>query len=106
MEIAAVLLLGSLASKMTDFLRFLTAGEVRSAMTQGVAWLSGALVVPLFAYSDFGDQIDINGMLLSEFNVFGLIIIGMSASSIFGIVNDGLAAIDLSRTSDKPSLFG
>lgn len=106
MEIAAVALLGALAYKLTDFLRFVSGRDLKAAMTQAIAWASGVGAVFMFAASDFGSQVEVNGMTLDEFNAVSLIILGMSASSVFGFANDALSAVDQTRTSQKPGMFG
>lgn len=99
MEIAAVVLLVSLVAKVTDFLKFLRAKDYGPVTTQAIAWASGVVCVFLFAYSDFGSEIDVNGRILSDLGTVSLLIVGLSASSLASVGKDALSALDNTRSN-------
>lgn len=109
-QVVAVALLGALASKVVDFLRFLSAKDWNGVVTQLIVWVAGIGTVFLFAVSDFAKGISFgNGsdaMSLANMSGATLIIVGMSASSIFSITNDLRSAIDSTGSSKKPPLLG
>jgi len=108
-QVVAVALLGALASKVVDFLKFLSAKDWNAAVTQLTVWVAGYATVLLFAASAFGKGMTFsNGdssISLADMNGFTVLIIGLSAASIFSVANDIRASIDSTDSSKKPPLI-
>lgn len=78
------------AAKVIDFLRYLVDWQVSrgKAITQALAWLGGIAVVFLYAASDFGDTVDLGGILLSDVNGSTKVIVGVAIGSLASLAKD------------------
>lgn len=98
--------LAFLAMKLTSFLKFLTSGSYRDAVTQGVAWVAGAAVVLLVAASDFADGLALYGKNLGDLNFASCVVLGLLIGSGGSVIYDYKAARDNKDTAEEPALFG
>lgn len=102
----ALLLIGALVGKVTDFLKALVNKDWNAVITMLVVWVAGVLVTLLFAASDLaltvpGIDVDIHAA-----NTATLVIIGVMASSLFSVVYDFKKAIDQTDSAATPPLLG
>jgi uncharacterized membrane protein len=101
-DVVPLVLIGALVTKVIDFLKFLRGGLYGDAMTQLVVWVAGIGVVFLFAETQWANV----GLVdLSTANPFDKLVLGLQASSVFGVVNDYRKAFDSTDSAKTPSLF-
>jgi hypothetical protein len=106
MEFVPALALVALLLKFIDFLKSASARDVNAVVTQLVAWVSGIVVVLLFAQTDFAGSIEINGTTLGLLNAWSQVIVGLTLASTASVVSDGLRAVDNSVATKDPKLLG
>jgi len=104
MEFVPLVAMGALVFTFVNFLRYLTNGDGKSAITQLVSWVAGVLVVLLVAQTDFADGIVVGDQALSVLNFYSLVFVGLQASSIFGFGQKVVQAIDNTQTARVGSL--
>jgi len=104
MEFVPLVAMGALVFTLVNFLRYLTNGDFKSAITQLVSWAAGVFVVLLVAQTDFADGIAVGGQALSVLNFYSLLFVGLQASSIFGFGQKVVQAIDNTQTARVGSL--
>ncbi len=104
MELVPLALLGALVYKLVDFFKFVTNKNWVAARTQLIAWASGILAVTLFALSDFADGISMGNATLSSLSFPTLIIIGLSATSLFSAFYDLKSSLDNTDSAKTPAL--
>jgi hypothetical protein len=104
----AVALLGALASKFTDFLRYASGKDWAAVTHQAITWIGGVVVTILFAKSDFASSIILgsgsNAYELGKMSIATLVIVGMSAGSIFSVAVDFQKAFDNTGSSKRPDI--
>lgn len=94
MEFIPVVILAALIAKLIDFGKALSNRDGNAAVTQLVAWVSGVLILILFARSDFAAAIEYGGVTISNMNIWTQIIVGMAISSVASVGNDVRQAVD------------
>lgn len=104
MEFVPLIAMGALVFTLVNFLRYLTNGDFKSAITQLVSWAAGVFVVLLVAQTDFADGISVGDQALSALNFYSLLFVGLQASSIFGFGQKAVEALDNTQTARVPSL--
>lgn len=96
--------MGSIVFAFVNFLKFLTAKDWVAARTQAITWGAGIAGALLFAHSDFGNSITIAGHYMDNLHTTSLVILGLSASSLFTFANQTLKAVDRNQTAATPPL--
>lgn len=94
--------------KVIDFLRLLAHfGRERSAVvTQLLVWLGAIVVVFVYAQSQLGDfTIPGTELLLSDANVWTLIVLALAIGSTASVAVDIKQAVDGSDSAAKPPLL-
>lgn len=105
MEFIPLTAMGALVFTLINFLRSLTNKDFKSAMTQLIAWVAGVVVVLFVAQTDFASGVVIGDKALDVIDGFGLVFIGLMASSIFGVATSAIKAIDNTDSAKTPPLF-
>jgi len=108
MEPAILLgMIGALAYKLVDFVKFLTNRDKNALITQAAAWIIGILVVVMSSLSNIFEGFVLPGMTtaINDLDVFSLVIIGMSLQSVMGITFDFKKAIDGSDSAVVPTII-
>ena len=94
--------------KVIDFLRLVANWPTSrsSVVTQLLTWIGAVLVVWLYAASQLGDFV-IPGteLVLSDANVWTLVILGLAIGSTASVAVDVKQAIDASDSAAKPPLL-
>lgn len=101
-DVVPLVLIGALVTKVIDFLKFLRGKEYGNAMTQLVVWVGGIAVVFLFAETQWANVGLVN---LTTANAFDKFVLGLQASSVFGVVQDYRKAFDSTDSAKTPALF-
>lgn len=96
--------MGAIVFTLINLLKNLRAGLFSPVLTQLIAWLSGVLVVVLFAQTDWADTLTFGDRALSSLNGSSQFVIGLMAASIFGVVTEVIKAVDGSDSAAKPPL--
>lgn len=93
--------------KVVDFVRYLSAGDARSVVTQVLSWVAGIGVAFLLAASDITQRFDIGGGYpLGNANGASLVLIGIGLASGASFGVDLLKARDNSQSAAVPPLGG
>lgn len=106
MPIAITVLLGAFITKLIDFFKFVTNGDVNGIVTQLAVWASGVIGVTLVAQTDFASGVAIGDLNLTQLNGWSLLFVGLMASSIFSVANDFRNAFDNTGSAVTPPLLG
>lgn len=106
--IAGLVGLLALAAKVIDFLRYLSdLPRSRSAvLTQALSWIGAILVVFLYGASQFGDTVDVGGIVLSNMDAPTKVLVGLAVGSLASLVKDFVKARDNTDTAKVPPLLG
>lgn len=103
MNIAAVVLIGSLVYTLTNLWKMLQAKSWDGVKNQVAAYVIGVGVVFLASAAAVTGSYDINGIALNNYDWQSKLVFGLLASSLFGAFNDLTAAVDQSRSSKAVS---
>ena len=101
MEIAAVVLIGSLIYTLTNLWIMVKSKNWEGVQNQAAAFVIGVGVVFLASAASVTATYEINGITLDAYDWQSKAIFGLLASSLFGAFNDITAAIDNTRSSSK-----
>lgn len=104
MDFVPLLFMSALVKKAVDLLKYATAGDWNGILTQVVAWAAGVGVIFLVGNSNFGDQVNINGVALSALNQWAWVLAGMAVASGAGFGVDTLKALDNTDSAAMPAL--
>lgn len=105
MPFSPILVLGSLVFTFINFLKSCTNKNWSAATTQGIAWLSGIIAVFLAAQTDWAGGIVFGDRSLAAMNNASLVLVGLMASSLLGVVNEVKKALDNTDSARQPELF-
>jgi hypothetical protein len=94
MPFVPVLAMLALIVKVVDFTKFISSRNLAAALTQIYVWLSGIVVVLLFAQTQWAGGIDIGDSTLASLNFWALVILGLSIGSVGSVVVDVTDAVD------------
>lgn len=99
--------LTALVWKFVDFMRLLGSykTEQSAVTTQILSWLGGIIAMLIYASSDFGSTVTIDGKPLSDFSTISLILVGIMMASTASAAVDVKQAIDSRDTATKPPLL-
>lgn len=97
--------MGALVFTLVNLLKNLRAGKWSPVVTQLIAWLAGVVVVVLFAQTDWAATIAFGGQALSDLNGSSQFVIGLMASSIFGVATEVIKAVDNTDSAAKSPLI-
>jgi len=107
MELTALIILATLATKFIDFLKYLRNADWNGAFTQASVWLAGVVVIFLAAEADafVGIELPTLNVVLGDLDFASKIIVGLSITSLLSTVFDFKKALDGSDSASTPSLF-
>lgn len=105
MEFVPIVAMGALVFTLIDFLRSLTNKAYKTALTQLISWVAGVAVVLFVAKTDFASGVVVGDKPLDVIDIYGLIFIGLMASSIFGVAKSAIQAIDNTDSAKTPPMF-
>jgi hypothetical protein len=93
--------------KIVDFVRFLSAKDVISVVTQVLAWVAGIGAAFLLAAADITANYDLGGgYVLGRANGASLILLGLGFGSGGSLLTDLIKARDNSQSAAVPRLGG
>lgn len=80
----------AVAAKVVDALRYALdwPRSKSKLLTQLVAWVGATAVVFLYAASDLGTTVDIDGLSLADVNGWTKVLVGLAVGSLASIVTD------------------
>jgi hypothetical protein len=107
MEALLIAALVAFASKLTDLAKYISAKDWNAAGTQVVAWLIGIATLAVAGASDLTKGLTVPGLdvTLGSIDFVGLVLLGLSATSILSKVVDVTKAIDQNDSAKTPPLF-
>lgn len=105
MEFAPMVALAALVFSVINFLKFVTAKDVKSAVSQAIVWVAGVAAVTIAAHTDFASGISVADRTLDTLNAWSLVFVGLSWSSIATVANEAKKALDGNDTAAKPPLI-
>lgn len=94
----------ALPLKAASVVKYLSARDLRAAVTQLVVWGASIGLAFLLRASDFGDAIRIGAAPLSHLNDASLVLVGFAFGSTASVVYDFKKARDNSDSAAEPSL--
>jgi hypothetical protein len=107
MEPLTLSALATLTFKVTSVIKYLTARDWSSALTQAVAWVAGIVVAFLAANADVTSAIQpIPGYPLDTMDNWSLVLVGLGLASLASTIYDVKSAIDGSDSAKEPTLGG
>lgn len=104
MEFVAIAALASLVFAFTNFLKYVTAGDWRSARTQLVVWAAGFGCAMLAAQTQWAAQIVIGDTPLSKMSTLDLLFVGPTIASLATLANEYKKARDNTDSAATPGL--
>jgi hypothetical protein len=103
-SLAALTAMGSVVFTFINLIRFATAGEWASAITQVLAWVSGVIAALIIAHTDLGAAFSFGSKSLSQIGWFSQCLVGLIAASTISVVNEIKKAIDNTDTAAVPPI--
>jgi mevalonate kinase len=97
--------MATLIKKLIDTFKYVTAKDWNGAVTQLVVWLSGVLVVWLYAQTDWAETFSFAGLTLASMNLASLVALGIGLGSSASVATDFIKARDAADTAKMPPLF-
>lgn len=97
--------MAALIFKVMDFLKNLTNKNWNSVVTQLITWVSGVVVVVLYAQTSWADQFGFADEVLSKMNFASLIAVGLGAASFSSVAYDFKKARDNTDSAMQPRLL-
>lgn len=105
MEPFTLIALSTLSLKLTSVVKYLSARDWTSSLTQIVAWAAGVLVVCVAAQADLTAALEpIPGHALGDMDFWSQVLVGMGLASLGSTVYDVKSAIDGGDSAKEPSL--
>jgi len=105
MEVFTAATLAALVVKVTSVLKYLTAGQWRTAVTQAVPWAAGAAVVWLGAQASATEAVRIWGEVsLGQLDGWSVVLAGVALGSSGSFAYDVKKAIDSTDSAGEPPL--
>jgi len=95
----------ALIKKLIDFLKFITNQDWNGAATQAAVWLSGVLVVWLYAQTDWAETFSFAGITLAAMNFASLVALGIGLGSSASVATDFIKSRDTTDSAAMPPLF-
>lgn len=95
----------ALIKKLLDFFKYCTNQDWNGAVTQIAVWLSGVLVVTLYAQTDWAETFSFAGFTLADMNFASLIALGIGLGSSASVATDFIKARDNTDSAAMPPLF-
>ena len=105
LDYVPLIALGLLVVRLVNFLKYVKARDKNGWLTILTAWVSGVLVVLLFAQTDFASGIQVGDVGLDSLNVWSLIVVGLTVASTGSFAVDVKKALDTSDSAKVPPLF-
>lgn len=107
MEVFSSASLAAFAIKVTSVLKYLSAGQVREAITQVVPWLAGVIMVAVAAHANVSQDLVVFGeMALRQLNGWSQVLAGVALGSTGSFAYDLKKALDNTDTASEPPLGG
>jgi hypothetical protein len=103
--VGGALLLLSLVYAFIAFVRQAAGGEYRSAVLQILVWGAGFGAVYLFAASQFGKLVSVNGLTFGAMSFSTKLLLGFLVASPASVLRDALTAVDNTTSVALPALF-
>lgn len=104
MPFVPLVAMGAIVYTLINFLKNLVNKLFSPVLTQLIAWFAGVVVTVGFASTDWADTITFGDRALSSLNGSSQVVIGLMASSLFGVVREAVKAVDSSDSATKPPL--
>lgn len=104
-DFVPVLTLTAIVFVVINFLKYITAGDWRAAVTQLIVWAAGIVGVVLFAHSDWGTAITLGDKTLDQLNGWSQVIAGFAIGSLASAGTELKKAFDNSDSAAKPPLI-
>ena len=107
MEITALIVLATLATKIIDVLKYLQARDWNGVFTQVSVWAAGVIVIFMAAQAQAfeGVQVPSIDQALGLLDFWSLVIVGLSITSLLSTVYDFKKAIDNTDSASVPALL-
>lgn len=105
MPFVPVLAMLALIVKVVDFTKFLSSRNFAAALTQIYVWLSGIVVILLFAQTEWAGGINIGDTTLASLNFWAIVALGLSIGSAGSVLNDVKNAVDPSIKTTRDHLL-
>ena len=107
MEVFTAVTLATLVVKLTSFLKYLTAGQLRDAATQAVPWAAGVGATWVAAQASVSEGVRIWGeVTLGSLDGWSVVLTGLALGSGASFSYDVKKAIDVSDSAAEPPLGG
>lgn len=103
-----LVVLATLGSKVTDFLKFLRNKDWNAAVTQLVVWASGAVVMFMASVAKVVHDVEIpslNGVTFGSLDGGSKILVGTAITSLLSVGYDFKKALDNTDTAKTPPLM-
>lgn len=107
-DFTTLVALAALAVKITSLLKYLSAGQLRSAATTVTPWVAAFLVLLVGAQADATAGVMLPGLAvpLGKVDVFSLMIAATALGASGSLVYDVKSAVDQSDTTSKEPPLG
>lgn len=104
MEFAPLVVASALVWKLVSFLKYLTSGAYREALTLAIVWVAGIAVAALLAASDFSAGIEVGEVALASLNAAGIVLFGVALGSTAAVGFDFKKSFDNNDAAVEPKL--
>lgn len=105
-EAITLVILGTLAGKFVDWVKFIQAKDWNATITQLAVWGAGVAVILLGANADAFEALMLPGFdrPIGDMNFYSLMLIGLSLTSLISFAYDFKKAIDGTDSAKTPHL--
>lgn len=107
-DLTVVLMLAAVATQVTTIVKFLTAGQIRNAVTALVPWAVAFVVLALGAHAGEVNDFVLPGLSapLGDMDVASLLFAAAAVGSSGGFLYKAVTAIDNTDSAAEPPLGG
>jgi len=102
--LTASIVLGAFILKLVDLIKYVTAGQARSAFTLLLMWAVGFAAVQFFIETQWGDEVTVGNETLDQLSTWSKVVFGLAAPSLAALLYDAKKAVDDTDSAKTPRL--
>jgi hypothetical protein len=105
-EVFAAVTLAALFVKVTSFLKYVSAGEYRAAITQTIPWLAGIIGIWIVGHASVTEAAPLwsGGTPVGEYDFWSVVLVGAALGSDGSLAYDFKKALDTHDSAAEPAL--
>jgi hypothetical protein len=105
MEVFTAASLAALVVKFTSLIKYVSAADVRAAVTQVLTWVAGVVAVAIAAQADVSASLTVFGtQVLGDLDFWSQLLAGIALASAGSLTFDFRKAVDGTDSAKEPDL--